>query len=130
MLFEEIDLLKKEIEDILSENKAVEIRSIVLKDKTSIADYMIIANGNSSRHIQALSEILIDELKKKGIKNCRLEGRNSNEWKLKIVETTPLIKFLLGVAITILFYSYSNELKLIFIESGLRDTIVLSLQSL
>jgi len=82
MLFEEIDLLKKEIEDILSENKAVEIRSIVLKDKTSIADYMIIANGNSSRHIQALSEILIDELKKKGIKNCRLEGRNSNEWKL------------------------------------------------
>jgi len=82
MLFEEIDLLKKEIEDILSENKAVEIRSIVLKDKTSIADYMIIANGNSSRHIQALSEILIDELKKKGIKNCRLEGRNSSEWKL------------------------------------------------
>ena len=36
---------------------------------------MIVASGNSSRHIQALSEILVDELKKKGINNCRLEGR-------------------------------------------------------
>ena len=43
---------------------------------------MIIASGNSSRHIQALSEILLNELKKKGINNCRMEGRNSNEWKL------------------------------------------------
>jgi len=43
---------------------------------------MIIANGNSTRHKQALSEILLDQLKKKGIDNCRLEGRNSSEWKL------------------------------------------------
>ena len=43
---------------------------------------MIIASGNSSRHIQALSEILLNKLKKKGIKNCRLEGRHSNDWKL------------------------------------------------
>ena len=78
----EIDQLKKEIENILSDNKALEIKSINLKDKTSIADFMIIASGNSSRHIQALSEILLDELKKKGISNCRLEGRNSNDWKL------------------------------------------------
>ena len=78
----EISRLKKEIENILSDNKAVEIESINLRDKTSIADFMIIASGNSSRHIQALSEILIDELKKKGIDNCRLEGRDSNDWKL------------------------------------------------
>ena len=45
-------------------------------------DFMIIASGNSSRHIQALSEILVNELKKKGIKNCRLEGKDSNDWKL------------------------------------------------
>jgi len=70
------------VEDILNDNKAVEITSINLKDKTSIADFMIIASGNSSRHIQALSEILINELKKKGINNCHLEGRNSNDWKL------------------------------------------------
>ena len=78
----EINQLKKEIENILNDNKALEIKSINLKDKTSIADFMIIASGNSSRHIQALSEILLDELRKKVIDKCRLEGRNSNDWKL------------------------------------------------
>ena len=78
----EINQLKKEIENILSDNKAIEIKSINLKNKTSIADFMIIASGNSSRHIQALSEILLDKLREKGINNCRLEGRESNDWKL------------------------------------------------
>ena len=78
----EVIQLKKDIEQILSENKAIEIKSINLKNKSSIADFMIVASGNSSRHIQALSEILIDQLKKKGINNCRLEGRDSKDWKL------------------------------------------------
>ena len=82
MQIKEINQLKEEIENILNDNKAMEVKSINLKDKTSIADFMIIASGNSSRHIQALSEILINELKKKGINNCHLEGRNSNDWKL------------------------------------------------
>ena len=77
-----INKLRHEIENILNDNKAVEIKSINLKDKTSIADFMIIASGNSSKHIQALSEILINSLKKKGINNCRLEGQRSNDWKL------------------------------------------------
>ena len=74
--------LKNDIEKILNDNKAEKVISINLKDKTSIADFMIIASGNSSRHIQALSEILLDKLKKKGVTNCRIEGRSSNEWKL------------------------------------------------
>ena len=82
MQIKQINQLKNEIENILSDNKALEVKSINLKDKTSIADFMVIASGNSSKHIQALSEILLDELKKKGINNCRLEGRNSNDWKL------------------------------------------------
>ena len=78
----EINQLKKEIENILNDNKAIEVKSINLKGKTSIADFMVIASGNSSKHIQALAEILLDNLKKKGIDNCRLEGRHSNDWKL------------------------------------------------
>ena len=74
--------LKNDIEQLLNDNKAIEVKSINLKDKTSIADFMIVASGNSSRHIQALSEILLEKLKEKGVKNCRLEGRNSSEWKL------------------------------------------------
>tara|TARA_Y100000590_G_C15614204_1_gene975070 strand:+ start:242 stop:598 length:357 start_codon:yes stop_codon:yes gene_type:complete len=82
MQFKEIIMLKKEIEKTLNDNKAIDIQSIDLKDKSSIADFMIIASGNSSRHIQALSEILLDKLKKKGIDNCHIEGRESKEWKL------------------------------------------------
>ena len=82
MKIKEINQLKKEIENILNDNKALEVKSIDLKDKTSIADYMIIASGNSSRHIQALSEIILNYLEKKGINNCRIEGKDSKEWKL------------------------------------------------
>jgi len=82
MQIKEISQLKKEIEKLLSDNKAIEIKSINLKNKTSIADFMIIASGNSSRHIQALSETVLEKLKKNGINNCRLEGRESKEWKL------------------------------------------------
>ena len=89
MQTKKINQLKKEIENILNDNKAMEIKSINLKGKTSIADFMIVASGNSSRHIQALSEILVDELKKKGISYCRLEGRNSNDWKL--IDTIDII---------------------------------------
>ena len=82
MQTKEIDKLKEEIENILNDNKAVEITSVDLKDKTSIADFMIVASGNSSRHIQALSEMLLDKLKESGVKNCHLEGRESSDWKL------------------------------------------------
>ena len=74
--------IKKNIEKILDDNKAQNIVSINLKNKSFIADYMIIASGTSSRHLQALSEILVVELKKIGFDSCRIEGRNSNDWKL------------------------------------------------
>ena len=74
--------IKNNIEKILDDNKAQSITSINLKNKSYIADYMIIASGTSSRHLQALSEILVNELKILGINDCRIEGRDSNEWKL------------------------------------------------
>ena len=74
--------IKESIEKILDNNKASNITSINLKNKSYIADYMIIASGTSSRHLQALSEILIVELKKIGLDKCRIEGRESNDWKL------------------------------------------------
>ena len=74
--------IKKNIEKILDDNKAQNIIIIDLKNKSYIADYMVIASGTSSRHLQALSEILVAQLKKLGIENCRIEGKDSNDWKL------------------------------------------------
>ncbi len=74
--------IKNKIEKILDNNKAQSITSINLENKSYIADYMIIASGTSSRHLQSLSEILVAELKKLGLENCRIEGKDSNDWKL------------------------------------------------
>jgi len=74
--------IKNKIEKILDNNKAQNITTIDLKNKSYIADYMIVASGTSSRHLQSLSEILVTELKKLGINNCRMEGKDSSDWKL------------------------------------------------
>ena len=81
--------IKNNIEKILDKNKALNITSINLKNKSYIADYMIIASGTSSRHLQALSEILVTELNKIGLEECRIEGRESSDWKL--VDTNDII---------------------------------------
>ena len=74
--------LKKIIIESLDSNKALDIVSIDLKDKSSIADYMIIASGTSSRHIQSLSEQVMDKFKEYGLSQCKIEGKDSTEWKL------------------------------------------------
>ena len=79
---DKISDLKKIIIKTLDINKAQDIVSIDLKDKSSMSDYMIIASGTSSRHIQSLSEQVLDKLIDNGIKNCKIEGKDSQEWKL------------------------------------------------
>tara|TARA_B100001093_G_C26155846_1_gene729443 strand:+ start:55 stop:405 length:351 start_codon:yes stop_codon:yes gene_type:complete len=79
---DKISDLKKVIINTLDLNKASDIVSIDLKDKSSMADYMIIASGTSSRHIQSLSEQVLEKLKKNGIPDSRIEGKDSSEWKL------------------------------------------------
>ena len=74
--------LKKIIINTLDSNKALDIVSINLENKSSMADYLIIASGTSSRHMQALSEIVLEKFIKSGISNCRIEGNESNDWKL------------------------------------------------
>tara|TARA_E500000178_G_scaffold260071_1_gene256916 strand:+ start:227 stop:577 length:351 start_codon:yes stop_codon:yes gene_type:complete len=80
-MVENLDL-KKIIIKTLDSNKALDIVSIDLKDKSSIADFMIVASGTSSRHIQSLSEQVLEKFKTNGLKNCKIEGKDSTEWKL------------------------------------------------
>ena len=79
---DKISSLHKDVVNLLDANKALDIVSIDLDGKSSIADQMIIASGTSSRHIQALSEQVYEYLKKNGVNNCKIEGRESSDWKL------------------------------------------------
>tara|TARA_B110000008_G_scaffold101441_1_gene104257 strand:+ start:53 stop:403 length:351 start_codon:yes stop_codon:yes gene_type:complete len=74
--------LKSIVINTLDLNKALDIVTIDLKDKSSMADFMIIASGTSSRHIQSLSEQVLEKLKDNGIKNSKIEGKESSEWML------------------------------------------------
>ena len=60
---DKISDLKEIVINTLDLNKAQDIVTIDLKDKSSMADYMIIASGTSSRHIQSLSEQVLENLK-------------------------------------------------------------------
>ena len=70
---DKISNLKAIILNTLDSNKALDIVSIDLTCKSSIADYMIVASGTSSRHIQALSEQVF---KKFGLKTKWLDFSN------------------------------------------------------
>ena len=74
--------LKKIILNTLDSNKALDVIAIDLANKSSMADYMIIASGTSSRHIQALAEQVLEQFRNNGIINCKIEGKDSNDWKL------------------------------------------------
>jgi len=79
---DKISDLKTIVINTLDINKAEDIVAIDPKAKSSMADYMLIASGTSSRHIQSLSEQVLEKLKDSGVKNSKIEGKESNEWKL------------------------------------------------
>jgi len=79
---DKISDLKDIIIKTLDLNKAQDIISIDLKGKSSMADFLIVASGNSSRHIQSLSEQVLEKFKLNGLRNSKIEGRDSSEWKL------------------------------------------------
>ena len=73
--------VKKIIENSLENNKAKNIVSIDIRKKSFIADFIIIASGTSSRHLQSIADNIINELKSKGLSG-RVEGLESEDWKL------------------------------------------------
>lgn len=66
----------------LDDDKAQDMVFIDLRDKSSIADAMIVASGRSHRHVGALADHLLRALKDEGYGNCRVEGMPHNDWVL------------------------------------------------
>ena len=63
-------------------DKAEDIVQIDLRGKSSIGDYMIIASGRSSRQVTAISEKLVDNIKKDFGRSSKVEGKNAGDWVL------------------------------------------------
>lgn len=66
----------------LEDMKAEDIVTIDLNGKSSIADFMVVASGRSNRHVGSVADNVVQELKKFGRKDIRVEGQPVCEWVL------------------------------------------------
>ena len=66
----------------LEEIKAKDVKVIELADDNTIADYMVIASGTSSRHVKSIAILLIKALKERNTPPIGIEGEDASEWVL------------------------------------------------
>jgi len=66
----------------LDDDQAVETVSIPLAGKSTIADYMVIASGRSSRQVASMATKLADKIKQETGRTPRIEGLPTADWVL------------------------------------------------
>lgn len=76
------ETLKTLVEQSLDADKAENIVTISLQDKSSLADYIMIATVRSSRHAASLAKKLEGKLKAAGAKSVHIEGMTQGDWVL------------------------------------------------
>ena len=72
------DLVVEALEDV----KAKDIVRLDVRDMTTVTDYMIVASGTSTRHVQALVDNVIEKASQAGHKPTGVEGESGGEWVL------------------------------------------------
>jgi ribosome-associated protein len=68
--------------DALEEVKGQDIIKLDVRDMTSVTDWMIVASGTSSRHVQALVDTVAEKAKAAGHRPMGVEGESGGEWVL------------------------------------------------
>ncbi len=74
--------LSELIVDALEDVKAQNIVKLDVRNMTSVTDYMIVASGTSSRHVNALVETVAEKAKEAGYRPMGVEGEDGGEWVL------------------------------------------------
>lgn len=78
----EVEQLLQLVIDALEDLKAVDLRVLDVRDKTSITDVMVIATGTSNRHVKSLADNVITKAKEAGMLPMGTEGEDVGEWAL------------------------------------------------
>ncbi|MBR2335573.1 MAG: ribosome silencing factor [Clostridia bacterium] len=74
--------LAEKIAEILDNKKAREVKVMKVGDKTIIADYFVLANGNSSTQVRALIDEVEYQMGRRGVDPSRVEGGDGNSWRV------------------------------------------------
>lgn len=77
-----IDELKQLAIEALDDLKASDIKTIDVRDKTSVTDWVVIATGSSSRHVKSLANNVVISMKRAGRPVLGVEGEDDGEWVL------------------------------------------------
>lgn len=77
-----VQKLHKLIVKSLDDDKAEDIVSIDLTGKSSVADFLIIASGRSSRQVGAIAEHLVERIARETGRKVRAEGKTAGDWVL------------------------------------------------
>ena len=83
------DQLLARVLSSLEDDKAEDIVTIDLRGRSSIADYMVICSGRSSRQVGAIAEKLTERLKDEFGRQCKIEGKDQGDWVL--IDTQDVI---------------------------------------
>ncbi len=78
--YSKIDDLKDLIVETLDKGKAVNLVTLDIKGKSSIADYIIIASGTSDRHTSSLAQNLLEKARKINLPHLFVEGMREGNW--------------------------------------------------
>lgn len=68
--------------DALEDMKAVDVKTMDVKDQSNVTDYMIIASGTSRRHVKSIADNVATTLKDNGLQPKGTEGADAAEWVL------------------------------------------------
>ena len=79
----------KLVRESLEDSKAEDIVTINIAGKSALGDYMVIVSGRSNRHVAAICEHLISDMKDGGHSGMRVEGMEAGDWVL--VDTGDII---------------------------------------
>ena len=78
----EPQVLAEAIAEILDNKKGNDVKVIKVGDKTVIADYFVLANGNSSTHVRALADEVEYKLSEAGVTALRSDGGSGSSWRV------------------------------------------------
>lgn len=68
------------IVQLLDEKKGYNISVYHIGEESSIAEYMVLCNGNSDTHLNSLADYVITELKKDDVRPFAMDGYRSSRW--------------------------------------------------
>lgn len=72
----------KVVLNCLEEAQAEDTISIDISGKSSIGDHMVVTSGRSSRHVSAICDQVLQDVKGAGLGNARVEGQGAGDWVL------------------------------------------------